>query len=76
MTVTIKKTVLVYLAVFLMTLLIGYLYLAQSNAVYSTEQRYEMTDHKIKQQDNQQPNNIDAEPNHISKSKAMVGSID
>ena len=56
--------------------LIGYLYLAQSNAVYSTEQTYEMTDHKIKQQDNQQPNNIDAEPNHISKCKAMVGSID
>ena len=37
MTITIKKTILVYIAVFLMTLLIGYLYLAQSNDLYNTE---------------------------------------
>ncbi|UXV31014.1 DNA damage-induced cell division inhibitor SosA [Mammaliicoccus sciuri] len=64
MTITIKKTVLVYIAVFLMTLLIGYLYLAQSNDLYNTEQTYEMTDHQIKQH------------NHISDSNTLVGSID
>lgn len=69
MTITIKKTVLVYIAVFLMTLLIGYLYLAQSNDLYNTEQMYEMTDHQIKQQS-------DNQHNHISDSNTLVGSID
>ncbi|ARB40832.1 MULTISPECIES: DNA damage-induced cell division inhibitor SosA [Mammaliicoccus] len=69
MTITIKKTVLVYIAVFLMTLLIGYLYLAQSNDLYNTEQTYEMTDHQIKQQS-------DNQHNHISDSNTLVGSID
>ncbi|MBN4908419.1 hypothetical protein IDG46_00435 [Staphylococcus sp. EG-SA-13] len=69
MTITIKKTVLVYIAVFLMTLLIGYLYLAQSNDLYNTEQTYEMADHQIKQQS-------DKQHNHISDSNTLVGSID
>ncbi|WP_204256347.1 DNA damage-induced cell division inhibitor SosA [Mammaliicoccus sciuri] len=69
MTITIKKTILVYIAVFLMTLLIGYLYLAQSNDLYNTEQTYEMTDHQIKQ-------HSDKQHNHISDSNTLVGSID
>ncbi|MCJ0916662.1 DNA damage-induced cell division inhibitor SosA [Mammaliicoccus sciuri] len=69
MTITIKKTILVYIAVFLMTLLIGYLYLAQSNDLYNTEQTYEMIDHQIKQQS-------DKQHNHISDSNTLVGSID
>ena len=52
-----------------MTLLIGYLYLAQSNDLYNTEQTYEMTDHQIKQQS-------DKQHNHISDSNTLVGSID
>ncbi|MEX6014244.1 hypothetical protein [Mammaliicoccus sciuri] len=69
MTITIKKTILVYIAVFLMTLLIGYLYLAQSNDFYNTEQTYEMTYYQIKQQS-------DKQHNHISDSNTLVGSID
>nr|WP_263313390.1 DNA damage-induced cell division inhibitor SosA [Mammaliicoccus sp. Marseille-Q6498] len=76
MTITVKKTVLVYVAVFLMTLLIGYLYLAQSNDIYKTEQTYEMTDHQIKIAKDKQPNNIDKEPNHLSDSNTLVGSIE
>ncbi|HAL08713.1 MAG TPA: hypothetical protein DCO67_01960 [Staphylococcus sp.] len=69
MTITVKKTILVYVAVFLMTLLIGYLYLAQSNDIYTTEQTYDMTDHQIKQHEHKQPN-------HLSDSNTIVGSID
>lgn len=69
MTITIKKTVLVYLAVLLMTLLIGYLYLAQSSDIYTTEQTYEMTDHQIKQHE-------DKQPNHLTNSNTLIGSIE
>lgn len=76
MTITIKKTVLLYLAVFLMTLLIGFLYLAQAHDIYTTEQTYEMTDHQIDQHNNKQQDDIQNEPNNLDKANTLVGTID
>ncbi|WP_323702473.1 DNA damage-induced cell division inhibitor SosA [Mammaliicoccus sp. Dog046] len=69
MTITINKTILVYVAVFLLTILIGYLYLAQANDIYNTEQTYEMTDHQIQQHDKH-------ETKQVADSNTLVGTIE
>lgn len=76
MTIKINKTILVYLTVFVMTILIGYIYLAQSNDIYNTEQTYELTDHNIEQRNDKQPNNIKHKEDNLSDKNTLVGTIE